>query len=962
MVGETVSHYRILEELGGGAMGVVYRAEDTRLGRDVALKFLPPELTDDAESRDRFRIEARAASALDHPNICTIYDVDETEDGRLFIVMAFYDGETLKARLARGPLSVEDALEIARQIALGLERAHEREIVHRDIKSANLLVTSRGEPKIVDFGVARLLSEEGMTSTGMSIGTLAYMAPEQVDGKGVGTAADVWALGVVLYEMLTGDVPFTGPTAELVAGIVGRDPGAPQTRRGDVPEAASALVLGMLAKDQGQRPSAGEVARLLSDILRPSAAAQVPLARRPTTWIALAATVLVLAVAVVVPAQRRALADAARTSLLDIEGLVAEERFREAYDLAVEAERVLGDDPAVAAAMLEASDVLTVRSDPPDAEVRAIRFDPRAPDGVGEGESVFLGTTPIENMRLARGDLLLTIERQGSAPIERIASSRFDRDQRVYQLDPQIVVETTLIPLDDQDEGVVPVPGGPYVLVSADAPSGPQRVAMLTDFLMDRFEVTNAEYREFIRAGGYDSPGLDAFRDRTGLPGPREWTGQEFPPGADRLPVSSVSWHEADAFCAWRGGSLPTLYEWEKAARDGSIARQEGFALPWGVVRAGQSTDPRANFGGTGPVAVDAHPFGISAYGVYAMAGNVREWTLNEAEGGRIAMGGSWQDPAYVFSSIATRDAAFASPGLGFRCVRRAAATEPPGAGQLELVREAPSYEPVDEATYRAFLDFYRYDPVPSNVEILETVETEDWSRLKIEYDGPDGSRIPAYLHLPRAATPPYQTMVFVPGLTAFFAGQLHEATEWLLGPNIRAGRAVLSVVLEGMVERPLPSGFPSSRSVEFRNLMVRHATELRLGLDYLETRDDIDMDRLAYIGQSFGAGSRSVFAAVDDRWRAVIFVGAGIDERLQPTVPEALNVNFLPYVTVPKLVINGRQDEEHPWLTRGLPFWELLTEPRELVLDEDEGHIPSLEVRTPAINDFLDRQFGPVR
>jgi pimeloyl-ACP methyl ester carboxylesterase len=142
----------------------------------------------------------------------------------------------------------------------------------------------------------------------------------------------------------------------------------------------------------------------------------------------------------------------------------------------------------------------------------------------------------------------------------------------------------------------------------------------------------------------------------------------------------------------------------------------------------------------------------------------------------------------------------------------------------------------------------------------------------------------------------------------------------------------------------------------------VRHSTELSLGLDYLETRDDIDMDRLAYVGLSWGAGSRATLAAIDDRWDAVIFVGAGIDERVHPTLPEALNVNFIPFIRVPKLLLNGRQDEEHPWLTRALPFWELLQEPKELVLVDNEGHVPSLEVRIPAINEFLDRWFGPVR
>ena len=172
--------------------------------------------------------------------------------------------------------------------------------------------------------------------------------------------------------------------------------------------------------------------------------------------------------------------------------------------------------------------------------------------------------------------------------------------------------------------------------------------------------------------------------------------------------------------------------------------------------------------------------------------------------------------------------------------------------------------------------------------------------------------------------------MVYLPGGGAFSGDPIDVQAEWLLGANIRAGRALFSVVMDGMVGREWPAGtgLPESNSVAFRDLMVLHSTELSLGLDYLETRDDIDMDRLAYVGLSWGAGTRSLFAAIDERWDAVVFVGGGIDERVHPT----------------------------------LPFWEFLREPKELVLVDNEGHVPSLEVRIPAINDFLDRRFGPVR
>ena len=210
MEGQTLSHYNVLERLGGGGMGVVYRALDTRLDRHVALKFLPPELTRDDEARQRFMQEAKAASALDHPNICTIHEIDSTPDGQLFIAMAFYEGETLSKRIARGPLRVADALDLAIQVLQGLAEAHAAGIVHRDIKPANIMLAKSGLVKIVDFGIAKLLGVTGPTQTGTTLGTVSYMSPEQIAGDDADQQSDVWSLGAVLYEMLTGQQPFKG--------------------------------------------------------------------------------------------------------------------------------------------------------------------------------------------------------------------------------------------------------------------------------------------------------------------------------------------------------------------------------------------------------------------------------------------------------------------------------------------------------------------------------------------------------------------------------------------------------------------------------------------------------------------------------------------------------------------------------------------------------------------------------
>ena len=302
LIGQQIHHYEILSHLGGGGMGVVYKAKDTKLGRMVALKFLAPQLTSDPDLRRRFVQEAKAASALDHPNIGYIHEINETDDGQLFIAMAYYEGETLKDKIANGPIPADQAIDYAAQIAKGLAKAHEADIVHRDIKPANIIITNDNTVKIVDFGLAKMTGETQLTKTGSTIGTIAYMSPEQLKGEEVDHRTDIWSLGVVLYEMVMGERPFGGNYEHEIIYRVLHD----EVEMAKVPEEVRAVLGRSLQKDTGDRYQ--EANELIGDIM-PSAvgsgSVRVPTSKGTNSLLSgrqfgyLAAGVMILTIALI---------------------------------------------------------------------------------------------------------------------------------------------------------------------------------------------------------------------------------------------------------------------------------------------------------------------------------------------------------------------------------------------------------------------------------------------------------------------------------------------------------------------------------------------------------------------------------------------------------------------------------------------------------------------------------------
>jgi serine/threonine protein kinase len=311
MIGKTISHYRILEELGRGGMGIVYKALDTTLDRFVAIKFLPPHLINEEEARKRFIHEAKAASALNHSNIGVIHEIDRSEDGQTFIVMALYEGDTLRERIDRGDIGFDEALDITSQIAAGLARAHEKEIVHRDIKPSNILITRDGEAKIIDFGLAKLTGKTKLTKEGTTLGTIAYMSPEQIQGQDLDHRSDIFSFGAVLYEMLTGRTPFHGDhEAAMMYSIVNEEPQPLSSSTPGIPSQLENFIERALEKDPADRYQSMQ--DLLSDLKRlkrkttekmtvaseqKQYSGTHTIARSPISYIAVAIAVVIAAVA-----------------------------------------------------------------------------------------------------------------------------------------------------------------------------------------------------------------------------------------------------------------------------------------------------------------------------------------------------------------------------------------------------------------------------------------------------------------------------------------------------------------------------------------------------------------------------------------------------------------------------------------------------------------------------------------
>ena len=636
-----------------------------------------------------------------------------------------------------------------------------------------------------------------------------------------------------------------------------------------------------------------------------------------------------------------------------IQQLVVNRKPVAAYLLFRQAEQISAHDPALKRLELLTFWPRQFTTNPPGADVFLRDYNEPKSD------FLYLGKTPLQGIRLPHDHYVVQFRKDGYETVESAtAASR---------------VSVDLFPSGSLPLRMVRVSGGQVNLAlggPVDGTTGSSFSQKIDDFFIDKYEVTNREFKKFVDAGGYRNPkywkqpfvdgghtlsfeqAITQFRDKTDRPGPSTWELGSFPPGRDDYPVDGVSWYEAAAYAEFVGKSLPTVYHWYEAGFARDILYSDILF--------------HSNFSGKGPVPVGSYS-GIGPFGTYDMAGNVKEWCFNASGDRRYILGGASTDLSYMYEEPDARPPFERLPTHGIRLAKYLRAEALPDAltAPIPNISRTVDYrkvKPVSDATFRIYQGLYSYDETPLDARIeSEDDSAPDWKKERVSFNAAYANeRVPAYLFLPKHASPPYQTVVYFPHSAAHIFHSIEDGQFEGVDFLVRAGRAVMFPIYKGTYERQ--AKVPDAGTIAYREVTIQQAKDLRRAVDYLETRQDIDHNRIAYYAVSWGADLGSIMLAVENRLKAAVLVSGGCDTEKE--LPEADPMNFAPHVTIPTLMMNGKYDFTDPLDTCQEPIFRALgTSPHDKHhIIFDSGHAVPDVAKMKETLDWLDRYLGPVK